>query len=309
MESIHLEMLKKERNVYESANLFHQNRISVSELMKDLASPISTNGKLKLSGDNLECEQSSQRFSITNNVIDFRNVAVEEKGDAWEDANEEFLNYHRSLTVYTLLNSLPLINYLREKTGIAEIKDAMVIDVGAGTGHTLCSFFKNPESLKYYNLDPNLRLLHDQFIRIYPDLLNLKMGHLLCFAEKLPFRDSCADLVMSLSSIDHFKDYEAFMKEAFRVLKSGGRIFITSHLDLPPEKRVQRVSKKVKFFTPQFWERVARFLYYRKFKVGDDDHTFHFEDMQPLVAGLEKAGFKILDKEEFLGNFWITAVK
>lgn len=309
MANVHLEMLKKERNVYEAADLSDQNRFSVADLMEDLASPVIVNGKLTLTNDHLQCEQSKQRFPVVDNVIDFRNVAVEEKGDAWESANEEFLNYHRSLTVYTLLNSLPLINYLRERTGIAEIEDATVIDVGAGTGHTLCSFFKNPSTLRYYNLDPNLRLLHDQFIRIYPDLLQLKMGHILCFAEKLPFRDGCADLVMSLSSIDHFKDYEAFMREAFRVLKPEGRIFISSHLDLPPDKRVQRVATTSKLFGFQFWERVARYLYYRKYRVGDDDHTFHFEDVQPMVQGLEKAGFTIVDHEEFLGNFWITAVK
>ena len=307
--NIHLQMLNSERNIYEVAELFNQNRYSVSEIIEDLASPNVIDGSLLNQSNFLECVETKQQFRIEDKVIDFRNGITEIKDDAWTKANAEFLHYHRSLTLYTLINRLPLINYLREKTGIADIKNATVIDVGAGTGHTLCTFFKHPETLKYYNLDPNLRLLHDQFVRIYPELLNLKMGHLLCYAEQLPFKSGCADLVMSMTSIDHFKDYQSFMNEAFRVLKVGGRIFITSHLDLPPEKRVQSVSAASKLFSYQFWERVARFLYYRRYRVGADDHTFHFEDMQPILDGLVKSGFKIQDKEEFSGNFWITAVK
>jgi ubiquinone/menaquinone biosynthesis C-methylase UbiE len=309
MSNVHLEMIPKERNIYEAAELYNQNRLSVEEMSHDLGSPVNSGGVLVADGKSLRCAQSGEIFPVKNNVIDFRNVDVPGSTKEWQDANKEFLNYHKSLTVYTMLNSLPLINYLRGRTGIGDIKNATVIDVGGGTGHTLCSFFRHPETLRYYNLDPNLRLLHDQFIRVYPEILHLKMGHLLCFGERLPFKSEVADLVMSLSSIDHFKDYKEFISEAFRVLKPRGRIFISSHLDLPSEQRVQSVQFWQKLFSMQFFERVARYLYFRKYRVGDDDHTYHFESVDPIETALTAKGFKIIEKEELLGNFWITAIK
>ena len=59
-------------------------------------------------------------------------------------------------------------NQLNQKQN--PLKNIKVLDVGGGTGHTHCSFFQFPEEIEYYLLDPNLRLLHDQFLRLYPKL-------------------------------------------------------------------------------------------------------------------------------------------
>ncbi len=304
-----IHLLKKERNIYEEAELFEQNRIPVSELLPMLASPAETNGGLTLEGDVLTCSESSTRYQIRKDVVDFCKNEFEQSGDEWARLNEQFMRYHKSLSVYTLVNSKPLLNYLGEKSGINQLRNATVVDVGGGTGHTLCTFFKHPETLKYILADPNLRLLHDQFLRLYPALAQLSMGHVLCYAEKLPFRNDSADLVMSLSSIDHFKDFHAFFREAYRVCKPGGKIFVSSHLDVPANKRIQRVSATSKVFSYSFWERLSRYLYYRKYKVGTDDHTQHFETIKPIEDAMTAAGFSTLEKEEFYGYFWITGAK
>lgn len=44
--------------------------------------------------------------------------------------------------------------------------------------------------------------------------------------QNLPFRDQAFDIFWSLESIEHAANLENFMKEAFRVLKSGGKIII-----------------------------------------------------------------------------------
>lgn len=306
---LQIHLLSKERNIYENAELFNQNRFSVEEMLKDLASVASKGGNLKLNNNKLICETSSTEYVIKDNVVDFCKNEFEQKGDEWARQNESFLNYHKSLTVYTLLNSIPVLNYIGEKSGMAELKNATVIDIGGGTGHAYCSMFRHPSTIKYYLVDPNLRLLHDQFLRLFPMLAKLKMGHVLSYAEKLPFKNEVADLVMSLSSIDHFKSYEDFFEEANRILKPGGTIFISSHLDVPPSKRIQKTSTGSKLFSFSFWERLARFLYFRKYKVGNDDHTWHFETIEPIETALHKFGFSTIAKEEFYGFFWITAKK
>jgi ubiquinone/menaquinone biosynthesis C-methylase UbiE len=306
---LQIHLLKQERYIYEIAELYEQNRHDISDKLDILASPNSLGNPLKKVGDKLVCENTNTEYVIKNNVVDFCKNQFEKSEDEWARLNAQFMNYHKSLSVYTLINSVPLLNYLAEKSGLGELKNAKVIDIGAGTGHTLCSFFQNPETLDYYLCDPNLRLLHDQFLRIYPRLAKLKLTHLLCYAEQLPFKSEVADLVMSLSAIDHFKDYKTFFKEGYRVCKKDGLIFVSSHLDVPASKRIQKVSVKSKLFSISFWERVSRYLYYRKYKVGTDDHTNHFDTIEPIEKAMNDAGFKTQSKEEFFGHFWIIGKK
>ena len=94
------------------------------------------------------------------------------------------------------------------------------MDVGGGTGHTLATFFEFPETIDYFLVDPNIRLIHDQFIRLYLKLSYLKMSHIQANAEFLPIKENSFDLVLNLSAIDHLDDYKKFISEAYRVLKS-----------------------------------------------------------------------------------------
>ena len=184
MSKFYLDLIDKERNIYELAKLYSQNRKDVSSYIDILQDP-KTGAPLKLDGSKLV---GNREYAIDDNVPDF--TEKETTSEEWKKLNAQFLNYHKSLSVYTLVNSMPIINYLSLKTGLGLIKDVKVLDVGGGTGHTHCSFFQYPETIEYYLLDPNLRLLHDQFLRFYPKLSFLKMGHILATAEFLPIKDN-----------------------------------------------------------------------------------------------------------------------
>ncbi len=188
------------------------------------------------------------------------------------------------------------------------MKNIKVLDVGGGTGHTHCSFFHFPETIDYYLLDPNLRLLHDQFIRLYPKLSYLKMGHILANAEFLPIKDNSFDVVLNISAIDHLDDYKKFISEAYRVLKPGGKFLVSSHLDV--QKLGEDQTKvKSKIFSSSFWERVSRYLYYKKYAVGSDDHTLHLEDGKPIEEALLESSFSIKKEEVFKRYFYFVAEK
>lgn len=298
-------LIDKERNIYELAELHHQQRKPVEEYISNLIVPNSQE-KLLIEGNKIISETKTKIFRVKDNIIDFR--TNNDVDGNWDKLNTQFMNYHKSLTLYTLINSTPLINYLSLHSGIGNISNAKVVDVGGGTGHTLCSFFQNPETIDYYLVDPNLRLLHDQFIRIYPKLTYLQMAHILAYAEHLPFCNEFADVVLSLAAIDHLQDFKQFISESKRILKTGGILFISSHLDIPEEPQ-DKTTISNKLFSASFWERVSRYLYYRKHSVASDDHTLHLKNTEPIEDELKKQGFTIEKVHGFKRNFYIIAKK
>lgn len=305
--SLQLELAENERNIYEIAKLYNQQRYSPDEYLHELISPWGNN-EITFSDNNYQCIESKKSIPVFENVINLKNSATE-NDTQWFQLNEQFLNYHKSLSVYTLINSMPGINYISEYSGLSELKNIKVVDVGAGTGHALCTLFSHPETIDYYLLDPNLRKLHDQFIRLFPKLSKLKMKHILAHAEFLPLKNELADVVLSLSAIDHYGDYKKFMSEAYRILKPGGLLVICSHLDRPKVQRSQYTPWYKKIFSDSVFERFTRYWYYRKHAVGGDDHTNHFEDTTPITECAEQNGFKITMNHVYCDNFIIKAKK
>jgi len=90
--------------------------------------------------------------------------------------------------------------------------------------------------------------------------------------ESLPISDDVADTVMSLSVLEHLCEPQTMLKEAHRILKPGGLLFVA-----------------VPF---QWWVHEAPHDYYRFTKYG-------------LEYLLSKAGFTEIDVRENSG-FWLT---
>ena len=298
-------MRKVHKNVYEPAELYEQNRREVKDYIENLRYPGFPDDELQISGESVGNEHGTAE--IQNDVVDFTHQHDNTGLEKWNKLNKQFLNHHKSLTIYEIINGLAGNNYLSIVSGMGDLQNKVVVDVGAGTGHVYASFFRHPETIQYYLLDPNLRLLHDFFLRMYPSLALNKLAHILSYAEQLPLRSGFADVVMSLAAIDHYKDYEKFIYEAYRVLKADGILFISSHLDMPAKRQVVNVNGSGKLV--RFLERLTRHLYVRQNKVGHDDHTFHFENTEPIVKCMNNVGFKIIDNVVFDANFYIKAIK
>lgn len=300
--NLYFDLIDKERNVYQLAHLYPQKRKKIEEYLDLLQDPISKK-PLTIENGQLIGEKS---YSTKDNIANFN--TNDKTSLEWRKLNNQFLNYHKSLTVYTMLNASPINNYVSQESGIGDIKDLKVLDVGGGTGHAFNTFFNYPESIDYYLLDPNLRLLHDQFIRLYPKLNRLKMGHIIANAEYLPIKDEVFDVVINLSAIDHFDDYKKFIGEAYRVLKKGGKFLVTSHLDVAKSQE-DATKSSTKLFSFSFFERLSRYLFYKKHFVGQDDHTLHLTDEKPIEKTLLDSGFKIVKSEVFKRHFYFVAVK
>jgi ubiquinone/menaquinone biosynthesis C-methylase UbiE len=101
-----------------------------------------------------------------------------------------------------------------------------VLDVGGGLG--CIRKYMKPEQ-EFVSLDPSIGIQkkaenRTNLFAAYPisTPLNLLWG----FAELLPFQDQSFDTINMRSCIDHFSNVELALLEAYRVLKSKGRLII-----------------------------------------------------------------------------------
>jgi len=109
-------------------------------------------------------------------------------------------------------------NYLIHKIN-KEIANSLtykgrVLDLGCGTSPYKKEILKIAD--EYIGVDWK-NSLHDQTnVDVFADI-----------CKRLPFEDSHADTVVSFQVMEHLPEPLLFLQESFRILKSGGAIFIT----------------------------------------------------------------------------------
>lgn len=100
--------------------------------------------------------------------------------------------------------------------------DAVVLDVGCGTGALLKALSQAQPGLKLHGADPTPAMLAVAAKRL-DDKASLHQA----YAEALPFSDAFFDLVVSTSAFHFFRDPLKALAEMHRVLRPGGRIIVT----------------------------------------------------------------------------------
>lgn len=94
-----------------------------------------------------------------------------------------------------------------------------VLDVGCGTG-TVLKFISSKTAIKGYGLDISPQML--EVARKKNPGFEFTEGN----CETLPYEDNSMDVIMACMAYHHFSDQEKFRKEAYRVLKPNGKLYI-----------------------------------------------------------------------------------
>jgi len=89
-----------------------------------------------------------------------------------------------------------------------------LLDVGCGRGEHLREFQKLEFQVKGVDLSEEAKELSN----------DLKIGIIDVEKEPLPYKDRSFDVVFNKSLIEHLRNPDNFMREAYRVLKPGGRL-------------------------------------------------------------------------------------
>ena len=110
-----------------------------------------------------------------------------------------------------------LIDWMNPKKG------DQLVDIASGTGDVAKSFLKRTNYLgKVYCVEPN-KLMMEEGKKKLKNLNNITWHN--SIAEKLPFDDETFDIYSVSFGIRNFSDINLALKEAKRVLKTGGKIF------------------------------------------------------------------------------------
>lgn len=250
----------------------------------------------------------------------------------WADVQEEYKKYHTKwtsaddLTVY-----LDEINSVKEiYTGEFSIK-GKVLDVGGHQGR-LRHFLKDKDVPLYVSVDPYLEIFQNlesqpNLLKAYPCLRN-PCNFLLGNAENLPFNKNTFDWVHMRSVLDHFQDPYLALKEAYRILKVDGTLFIgltvrggQSSLKADnnydnTSRSISMVSKIKRKFRQEGLTGLARGairkVMRKREKKMPDDHMFHwkYEDLIDLV---HTTGFNVVkehwQKPPFTMCIYLSAKK
>lgn len=134
-----------------------------------------------------------------------------------------------------------LINTNRFLADKAKIKQSdFVLDAGCGVGGSAIWLAK-----KYGTKTVGITISRTQVVQARKNAKRNKVGHLVRFHEqdftKTRFGNESFDVVWAIESVCHAGDKRKFLKEAYRLLKEGGRIIIAdafqTKTNLTPEEQ------------------------------------------------------------------------
>lgn len=111
--------------------------------------------------------------------------------------------------------------------------DAVVVDVGCGTGSALRRLAPRLPDGRLIGVDPIPRMLAIARERAAADPNGRRIEFVEAPAERLPLDDGVADIVLAFDSVDHWGDRDAGLREVARVLRPGGRLVAVKDGGLP----------------------------------------------------------------------------
>ncbi|MFN3466751.1 MAG: methyltransferase domain-containing protein [Candidatus Brocadiales bacterium] len=235
--------------------------------VNNLVCPI-TRTPLHLEAEELVCEDGEHRYSFKDGIATF--LGLEERRK-WDD-------YH--LNIYPEDPQPPHPYYTRFTGGWKTM-----LDVGSGDGIMSAGSANNVREI--YCLNPGYTALQVLRKRGVPNMYPVNAS-----GERMPFRDNFFDGVFNIFVIEHIRDPGPMLQEIRRVLKTEGRLVISTD-----------TAYYYKYLRPILeWRRMGWSRGWRKWKPNDPTHV-NMMTPSHLRSWLSSTGFEIVEEDiNFIGG-------
>lgn len=135
---------------------------------------------------------------------------------------EQFPLYEERQTHFYLHRTEAAVIEVVGRAGERGANRRRLLDVGCGLGTQAAKLWLRGWEPHGMDASDSMLRLGQYRYRVVHKTVRAVRG----IAENLPYRDSTFDAVMCQGAMDHFADPHAFVEEAARVLKPGGRLII-----------------------------------------------------------------------------------
>jgi ubiquinone/menaquinone biosynthesis C-methylase UbiE len=156
-----------------------------------------------------------------------------------------------------------------------------LLEVGCGTGNYIGQL-STLDALNCTGIDPSSEMLahaRARFVSVHFEQAR---------AESLPFANAHFDFVFTVDVIHHVQDRAAYLREAFRVLRSGARICTVTDSE--------SVIRRRRPLSSHFPETI-------------DVELARYPTVEQLRAGLTQAGYVNLSEEEVVFEYELTDIR
>jgi ubiquinone/menaquinone biosynthesis C-methylase UbiE len=174
--------------------------------------------------------------------------------------------------------------------------DRRILDLGTGPGYLLIEIAKRVHNFQIDGIDPLLKLIkiaRKNAIKAgVGDRIHFEVGD----ANKLRFKENSYDMIVSTGAFHELKNPAKVLNECYRVLKSGGEVFIHD-----PARVSAGVDTKKWIDSLNFLEKITYRLFslFRKFKPPQ---TYSQKEAEEMIAATK---FKYYHIEEH----WIKGTR
>lgn len=164
------------------------------------------------------------------------------------------------------------------RNALEDIRGLKVLEIASGMG--ALSYWLNRQGGEVWSADFASEAVEMTRNLVAPEFPEAAPRVLQADFQAMPFEDNTFDVLISCETLEHLPDYEKGLSEAFRVLKPGGRLYLTTENYLNLTGLYRLLEEKIRrrpWRSGAFVQPVEQFF-----------------TAPALLAGIRKHGFQVL---------------
>ncbi len=204
------------------------NARAVEKYLESLACPHCKDNMARSGPSRLTCCGCQRTFEVVGGIPILLPVSLL-KGQEWQKWNQledEYESFYRCWSKESHLAARAIYDAFYDWCGVRESREVSVLDVGGANGIHRLIYWKYPEKVDYFSLDPRIHFLHPYHWELYPKNRQLDFPYVVGVGEYLPFKAKTFDICVTTAAIDHCNNPVGVFQEVHRCLKPDRSLYV-----------------------------------------------------------------------------------